>query len=145
MWVRVSCNYLCLWYNGYPVFGCTGVVFLFTEFPLRQQISCLFYFPHLRCFVAHERILGNLEVIIYFHWFWVSHLDMSFLFDYEFWIWIVVRFCTWLWVLYFLMCFGIDYVILEFITSFGLEFWNWVLIWRLWVYDKRWMLHIQTP
>jgi hypothetical protein len=42
------------------------VVFRFTEFPLRQQISCLFYFPHLRYFVAHEHTLGNLEVIIYF-------------------------------------------------------------------------------
>jgi len=43
------------------------VVFLFTEFPLRQQISCLFYFPRLRYFVSHEHTLGNLEVIIYFH------------------------------------------------------------------------------
>jgi hypothetical protein len=33
------------------------VVFLFTEFPLRQQISCLFYFPHLRYFVTHEHTL----------------------------------------------------------------------------------------
>jgi hypothetical protein len=34
------------------------VVFLFTELPLHQQISCLFYFPHLRYFVAHEHTLG---------------------------------------------------------------------------------------
>jgi len=42
------------------------VVFLFTEFSLRQQRSCLFYFPHLRYFVAHEHTLGYLEVNIYF-------------------------------------------------------------------------------
>jgi len=30
--------------NGVPGFGCPGVVFLFTEFSLRQQISCLFIF-----------------------------------------------------------------------------------------------------
>jgi hypothetical protein len=47
-------------------FGCLGVVFLFIDFPLRQQISCLFYFPHLRYFAAHEHTLGCLEVIIYF-------------------------------------------------------------------------------
>jgi hypothetical protein len=41
------------------------VFFLFTEFSLRQQISCLFYFPHLRYFVAQEYTLGNLEVIIF--------------------------------------------------------------------------------
>jgi hypothetical protein len=29
-------------------FGCPEVIFLFTEFPLHQQISCLFYFPHFR-------------------------------------------------------------------------------------------------
>jgi hypothetical protein len=52
--------------SGFPRFGCSGVVFLFTEFPLRQQISCLFYFPHLRYFVAHEHTLGYLEVNIYF-------------------------------------------------------------------------------
>jgi len=51
--------------SGFPGFGCPGVVFLFTEFPLRQQISSLFYFPHLRYFVAHEHTLGYLEVIIY--------------------------------------------------------------------------------
>jgi len=43
------------------------VIFLFTEFSLCQQMSCQFYFPHLRYFVAHEHTLGNLEVIIYFH------------------------------------------------------------------------------
>jgi hypothetical protein len=42
------------------------VVFLFIEFPLRQQISYLFYFTHLRYFVAHEHTLGCLEVIILF-------------------------------------------------------------------------------
>jgi hypothetical protein len=48
-------------------FGCPGVVFLFTEFPLRQQISCFFYFTHFRYFVAHKHTLGCLEVIFYFH------------------------------------------------------------------------------
>jgi hypothetical protein len=52
--------------SEFPRFGCPGVVFLFIEFPLRQQISCLFYFPHLRYFVAHEHTLGCLEVIFYF-------------------------------------------------------------------------------
>jgi len=28
-----------------------------------SQISCLFYFPHLRYFATHEHTLGNLEVI----------------------------------------------------------------------------------
>jgi hypothetical protein len=50
-----------------PGFGCPGVVFFFTEFPLRQQISCVFYFLHLRYFVTHEYTLDCLEVIIYFH------------------------------------------------------------------------------
>jgi len=27
--------------SGFPGFDCPGVVFLFTEFPLCQQISCL--------------------------------------------------------------------------------------------------------
>jgi hypothetical protein len=27
--------------SGVPWFGCPGVVFLFTEFSLHQQISCL--------------------------------------------------------------------------------------------------------
>jgi len=27
--------------SGVPGFGCPGMVFLFTEFPLHQQISCL--------------------------------------------------------------------------------------------------------
>jgi hypothetical protein len=62
----VLCNKLCLRYSGYPGFDRPGVVFLFTEFPLHQQISCLFYFPYLRYFIAHEHTLGNLEVIIYF-------------------------------------------------------------------------------
>jgi hypothetical protein len=47
--------------GGFLGFGCLEVVCLFTEFPLRQQISCLFYFPHLRYFVAHEHTLGNFE------------------------------------------------------------------------------------
>jgi hypothetical protein len=42
------------------------MVFLFTEFPLHQQISCLFQIPHLRYFVAHKHTLGYLEVDIYF-------------------------------------------------------------------------------
>jgi hypothetical protein len=65
--VSTSALYLALPVDsGFPRFGCPEVVFLFTEFPLRQQISCLFYFPHLRYFVAHEHTLGNLEVIILF-------------------------------------------------------------------------------
>jgi hypothetical protein len=55
----VLCNLLCLWIVDFRGF-------LFTEFPLRQQISCLFYFQHLIYFIAHEHTLGNLEVIIYF-------------------------------------------------------------------------------
>jgi hypothetical protein len=56
----------CLRYSGYLGFHCPGVVFLFTEFPLCQQIPCLFYFSYLRYFVTHKHTLGNLEVIIYF-------------------------------------------------------------------------------
>jgi hypothetical protein len=52
--------------SGFPRFSCPRVVFLFIEFPLRQQISFLFYFQHLRYFVAHEHTLGCLEDIIYF-------------------------------------------------------------------------------
>jgi hypothetical protein len=52
--------------SGFPGFVCSGVVFLFTEFSLHQKISCLFYFSHLRYFVAHEHTLGCLEVVIYF-------------------------------------------------------------------------------
>jgi len=52
--------------SGFPGFGCLRVVFLFTKFPLRQQISYLFYFSHLRYFVAYEHTLHNLEVNIYF-------------------------------------------------------------------------------
>jgi len=29
--------------SGFPEFGCPGMVFLFIEFPLRQQISCLLF------------------------------------------------------------------------------------------------------
>jgi hypothetical protein len=75
--------------SGFPEFGCPEVVFIFTKFPLRQQISCLFYFSHLRYFVEHNHILGNLEVIIYFQdrfmngfgdlwqWCWRGWLDVQ--------------------------------------------------------------------
>jgi hypothetical protein len=53
-------------YSGVPGFACPGVAFLFTEFLLRQQISCLLQIPHLRYFVAHKHTLGYLEVNIYF-------------------------------------------------------------------------------
>jgi len=59
--------------SGVPGFGCPGVVFLFTEFPLRQQISCLFQILHLRYFVAHKHTLGYLEVIILFFTWVKSH------------------------------------------------------------------------
>jgi len=55
--------------SGFLRFGYFGVVFLFTEFPLRQQISCLFYFPYLRYFVGHEHTLVNLEVMYLFFTF----------------------------------------------------------------------------
>jgi hypothetical protein len=48
----------------FPRFGYPRVVFLFTKFPLRQQISYLFYFPHFRYFAAHEHTHDCLEVLI---------------------------------------------------------------------------------
>jgi hypothetical protein len=52
--------------SGFPEFGCSGVVFLFTEFPFRQQISCLFYFFVFKIFCYTQTHTWLLEVIILF-------------------------------------------------------------------------------
>jgi hypothetical protein len=66
------CEYECLVTRF--VFGIVDILGLAAQssFSLHRvstssQISCLFYFLHLRYFATHEHTLGNLEVIIYFH------------------------------------------------------------------------------
>jgi hypothetical protein len=56
------CEYKCLVTNF--VFGIMDILSLAAT--LHQQISCLFYFSHLKYFISHEHTLINLEVIIYF-------------------------------------------------------------------------------
>jgi hypothetical protein len=65
--VSMSALYLALFLDSiFSEFGCHDVVFLFTEFPLRQQISCLFYFSAFKIFCCTQTHTWLLDVIILF-------------------------------------------------------------------------------